>query len=32
VSCSATETFATEDGQTLTGFFDFTATQQNKGN
>ena len=32
VSCSAKETFATEDGQTLTGFFDFTATQQDKGN
>jgi hypothetical protein len=32
VSCSATETFAIEDGQTLTGFFDFTATQQHKGN
>jgi hypothetical protein len=32
VSCSATEMFSTEDGQTLTGFFDFTATQQDKGN
>ena len=32
VSCSATETFTIEDGQTLTGFFDFTATQQNKAN
>jgi hypothetical protein len=32
VSCSAAEMFATEDGQTLTGFFDFTATQQDKGN
>ena len=32
VSCSATETFSTEDGQTLTGFFDFTATQQDKRN
>jgi hypothetical protein len=32
VSCSATETFSTEEGLTLTGFFDFTATQQDKGN
>jgi hypothetical protein len=32
VSCSASETFSTGDGQTLTGFFDFTATQQDKGN
>ena len=32
VSCSATETFSTEDGQTLTGFFDSTATQQDKRN
>ena len=32
VSCSATKTFSTEDGQTLTGFFDFTATQRGQGN
>lgn len=32
VSCSSTETFATEDGQVLTGFFDVTVTQQDKGN
>jgi hypothetical protein len=32
VSCSATETLSTDDGQTLTGFFDFTATRQDKGN
>jgi hypothetical protein len=31
VSCSTTETFTTVD-QTLTGFFDLTATQQDKGN
>jgi len=31
VSCSATETFAA-DGQILTGFFDVTVTQQDKGN
>jgi hypothetical protein len=31
VSCSATETF-TADGQVLTGFFDLTVTQQDKGN
>jgi hypothetical protein len=31
VSCSASETF-TADGQVLTGFFDLTVTQQDKGN
>jgi hypothetical protein len=31
VSCTDSETF-TEDGQTFTGFFDFTATRQEKGN
>jgi hypothetical protein len=31
VSCSATETFDTGDA-ILTGFFDFTATEQDKGN
>jgi hypothetical protein len=30
--CSSTETFTTEDGQLLTGFFDVTVTQQDKGN
>jgi hypothetical protein len=32
VSCSGAETFTTEDGQVLTGFFDVTLTQQDKGN
>ena len=31
VSCSASETF-TANGQVLTGFFDLTVTQQDKGN